>query len=73
MEAENKQMQSAKEQKVPFNPQVLENGDTTKQLLARSRYLLYKKNITGLNHKNTEHKYYSDYILILQKLIRSNA
>jgi transposase len=43
MEEENSQIQSAKEQKVPFIPQVLENGDTLKQLLARSRYLLYKK------------------------------
>lgn len=36
-------MQAAKEQKIPFSAQVLENGDTLKQLLARSRYLLYKK------------------------------
>ena len=43
MEEENRQMQSAKEQKIPFTPEVLENGDTLKQLLARSRYLLYKK------------------------------
>lgn len=43
MEEENQQMQSAKEQKSPFIPQILENGDTLKQLLARSRYLLYKK------------------------------
>lgn len=43
MEEENRQMQSAKEQKISFTPKVLENGDTLKQLLARSRYLLYKK------------------------------
>lgn len=43
MEKENKQMQAAKEQKTPFTPKLLENGDTLKQLLARSRYLLYKK------------------------------
>lgn len=43
MEEENRQMQAAKEQKIPFSAQVLENGDTLKQLLARSRYLLYKK------------------------------
>lgn len=43
MEEENRQMQSAKEQKMPFAPKVLENGDKLKQLLARSRYLLYKK------------------------------
>ncbi len=43
MEEENRQMHTAKEQKISFAPKVLENGDTLKQLLARSRYLLYKK------------------------------
>lgn len=35
MEEENRQIQLAKEQKIPFNLRVLENGDTLKQLLAR--------------------------------------
>ena len=36
-------MQLAKEVKQPFVADVLENGDTLKQLLVRSRYLLFKK------------------------------
>ncbi len=41
IEMENKEMQGAdKDQKA--TPEVLENGDSRKQLLARSRYLLYK-------------------------------
>lgn len=35
-------MDLAKELKQPHLPDILENGDTLKQLLARSRYLLYK-------------------------------
>ena len=43
IEQENKEMELAKEAKVPFIADVLANGDTLKQLLARSRYLLFKK------------------------------
>jgi transposase len=43
IEQENKEMQLAKEAKQPFVADVLENGDTLKQLLVRSRYLLFKK------------------------------
>ncbi len=43
IEQENKEMELAKEAKQPFVADVLENGDTLKQLLARSRYLLFKK------------------------------
>ena len=42
LEQENKLMAEAKEQKVAYAPEVLSNGDTLKQLLARSRYLLFK-------------------------------
>ena len=42
LEQENKLMAEAKEQKSTYNPEVLSNGDTLKQLLARSRYLLFK-------------------------------
>lgn len=43
IEQENKEMQLAKEAKQPFVADVLENGDTLKQLLVRSRYLFFKK------------------------------
>ena len=35
--------EKAKTPKKQFNPIILSNGDTVKQLLARSRYVLYKK------------------------------
>jgi transposase len=39
---ENKQVKQAKKEKKRYRPVVYENGDTKKQLLARSRYLLFK-------------------------------
>src|SRR5690606_22296920 len=42
IEQENKEMELSKECGKPFIPNKLENGDTEKQLLARSRYLLFK-------------------------------
>ena len=42
LDEENKQIATSKEQKTSYTPQVLANGDTLKQLLARSRYLLFK-------------------------------
>lgn len=43
IEAENQSLEDAKTSKTVYNPEILSNGDTLKQLLARSRYLLYKK------------------------------
>ena len=42
IDQENKEIQLAKEVNKKYIPQVLENGDTLKQLLVRSRYLLFK-------------------------------
>lgn len=39
---ENKAMKEAKKQGVAYQPETFENGDTLRQLLARSRYLLFK-------------------------------
>lgn len=39
---ENEQIQKYKAKGLNYNPETFENGDTAKQLLARSRYLLYK-------------------------------
>lgn len=39
---ENEQIKKAKEDNVQYAPEVLSNGDTPKQLLARSKYLLFK-------------------------------
>jgi transposase len=42
IDQENKEYKLAKETGKKFTPEILENGDTHKQLLARSRYLLFK-------------------------------
>jgi transposase len=43
LDAENEAIEKAKQTGTEFKPEILENGDTLKQLLARSRYVLYKK------------------------------
>lgn len=45
IEQENMEMDLAREAKQKWLPQVLENGDTVRQLLARSRYLFFKKEV----------------------------
>jgi transposase len=42
IEEENTAISKAKEKDKKYNPKVLANGDTLKELLARSKYLLYK-------------------------------
>ena len=42
LDAENEAIKQAKKSKTIFRAEVLSNGDTLKQLLARSRYLLFK-------------------------------
>ncbi len=42
LDVENTAIEQAKKEGKTYIPEVLENGDTIKQLLARSRYLLYK-------------------------------
>jgi transposase len=42
LDAENQAQEAAKKNKQSYQPEVFPNGDTLKQLLARSRYLLFK-------------------------------
>lgn len=42
MDRENLEILNAKSENKTYTPQLLNNGETVKQLLARSRYLLYK-------------------------------
>jgi transposase len=42
LEQENEKIKQAKQNKKSYQEQVLENGDSLRQLLARSRYFLYK-------------------------------
>lgn len=58
IDQENKEMDLCKEQGKPYIPNKLENGDTMKQLLARSRYLLFKS-----EHKWTPAQNYRAEIL----------
>jgi transposase len=43
IDQENESIEKAKKNHKKFNPEYLQNGETRKQLLARSRYLLYKR------------------------------
>lgn len=42
IDEENKAIEDAKKRKETYTSEILSNGDTIKQMLARSRYLLYK-------------------------------
>jgi transposase len=42
IDAENDAIENARNRNLKYSPKLLSNGDTLKQLLARSRYLLYK-------------------------------
>lgn len=42
MKDENKRIRESKAKGVPYEPEVFSKGDTLRQLLARSRYLLFK-------------------------------
>lgn len=42
IDRENEEIELAKDLNQKYKPEILENGDTHKQLLARSRYLLFK-------------------------------
>jgi transposase len=43
LDKENEAIKKAKEQQIKYKPFVVENGETPKQLLARSKYILAKK------------------------------
>ncbi|WP_345190762.1 ISAon1 family transposase [Algibacter agarivorans] len=42
IDQENKQIKQTKIKQIEYKPETFDNGDTRKQLLARSRYLLFK-------------------------------
>jgi len=45
IDKENNAIETSKSKSIKFIPEQFSNGDTLKQLLARSRYLLYKSNL----------------------------
>ena len=61
IDSENQGIKIAKEKSKEYLPEVFDNGDTRKQLLARSRYLLYKS-----PEKWTQNQYLRSKILFEQ-------
>jgi transposase len=51
IDAENKAIEKAKAEKGKYTPTLFENGDSPKQLLARSRYILAKKRNQWTNNQ----------------------
>ncbi|SFF96624.1 Transposase [Salegentibacter agarivorans] len=56
IDLENEQIKQARLKQKSFSPETFANGDTRKQLLARSRYLLYKapSNWTENQHERSK-------------------
>jgi len=52
LDKENKAIEEAKKKGIKYKPIQLSNGDTTKQLLARSRYILAKKRNDWTENQN---------------------
>jgi transposase len=52
LDQENDAIEQAKAAQAEYRPEILPNGDTVKQLLARSRYALYKKPNTWTDSQN---------------------
>ena len=51
MDNENQAILQSKSENKTYTPQILDNGDTVKQLLARSRYILYKSTEKWTNNQ----------------------
>jgi hypothetical protein len=64
IEDENKAIKEAKEKGSKYIPMIFENGDTAKQLLARSRYVLFKPSTKWTDSQKVRadilFKYYPD-------------
>ncbi|OUD27102.1 hypothetical protein FPG92_10865 [Flavobacterium psychrophilum] len=67
IDQENEAIEAAKKNKKRFEPEVLTNGDTTKQLQARSRYFLYKNKSKWSQSQIERAIYYLNYTLIFIK------
>lgn len=62
IEEENEALLKAKELQVEFHPKTFSNGDTRKQLLARSRYFLFKpSNKWSLSQKQRSEILFKEY------------
>ncbi|SEB04241.1 Transposase [Flavobacterium gillisiae] len=57
IDSENNSIEQAKETKIKYTPTTLHNGDTIKQLLARSRHILYKNKSKWTENQNERAKF----------------
>lgn len=53
LDNENDAIENARNKALKYTPELLSNGDTLKQLLARSRYLLYKSSSKWTDNQST--------------------
>jgi len=67
IEQENKEIELARETKNSYIPRILENGDTTKQLLARSRHLLFKQDTNWTPSQRQRAEILFHYYPVLKK------
>ena len=67
LDTENDAIESARNSYLKYTPELLPNGDTLKQLLARSRYLLYKSSSKWTQNQATRAKILFDRYPDLEK------
>jgi transposase len=67
LDAENDSIENARNKSLKYTPQLLENGDTLKQLLARSRYLLYKSSSKWTENQEERAKILFDHYPDIEK------
>src|SRR5690606_35048579 len=70
IDQENKEIEFAKEIKKSYVPNILENGDTVKQLLARSRHLLFKQDTNWTPSQRQRAEILFQYYPLLEKAYR---
>jgi transposase len=64
IEKENREIKKAKKEGRMYKPQVFSNGDTLRQLLVRSRYLLFKNPNRWTQSKRREQRFFSTNLMI---------
>ncbi|MEP1488837.1 MAG: transposase [Algibacter sp.] len=67
LDTENDAIEKARNKSLRYTPELLPNGDTLKQLLARSRYLLYKNSSKWTENQIARTKILFEYYLDIEK------
>ena len=67
LDKENRKIAKAKSKKVKYKPKVFSNGDTPKQLLARSKFILNKKPFEWTGNQKLRAKILFDNFPVLEK------